>query len=196
MQEKYAAIFRHEELFGRKVATRIIIGRPFSVWLYLIPFIFVVELLKRKRETEIFTENVMFPKKLALDAALEINNGGDRGTRVAQIEYQTRARLTTQKFYSLEVHQKQMTMVNLLIDHYLKLLNAEGGNYESLLTNAYQTRDNYEAFMGQLSAALRAIDQAIYKLAGESDEMREQMLAKQTAEEEIRAREDHRLWWG
>lgn len=194
MQKKYNIILSYEESFARDVAVRLIIEEPLLVWHYLIPFMFVFELLKRKREARIFAMNFLFTKKLALDAADDINGSEEQQNRLSRIKDKTRDRLTSLKLYSWETHQKQMAEINLLIDHYLKLLITEGNSYESLVKNAYQTRDNYQSFLSQLTSAEKAIDQAVIKTLGETEEVWQLVLTKQTVIGEMRAKRVDRIF--
>ena len=188
LEKKYDIILSYEESFARIVAIRMIIERPLSIWHYLIPFLFLFEFLRRRKETRIFSENFLFVKKLALDVSLDINKGEDRQNRAAKIEDEIKDRLTSQNLYSWEIHQKQIAEVNLLIDHYCKLLNAEGKSYESLVKNAYQTQDNYKAFLRQLTSAEKAIDRAVIKTLGETEEIGEEIAKKRRIIDEIRAK--------
>lgn len=188
MQTKYDIILSQEESFARVVAIKMIIMKPLTLWHYLMPFMFVFDFLRRKKETETFSKNFLFTKKLALDAADDINKGEDRQNRLAKIGDEIRDRLTAQKLYSLGIHQQQMAEVNLLIDHYCKLLKAEGDSYQSLVKNAYETLDNYQAFLKQLTSAEKAIDRAVFKTLGEKEEVWEQMVKKQTVISEMRAK--------
>ena len=191
---KYGFILAYEESFARAVAMRMIMGRPLSAWHYLMPFVFVFDFLRRNRETEIFTKNFLFIKKLALDAAFAINKGEDRQSQLAKIENETRDRLTAQKLYSWGIHQGQMTEVNLLIDHYCKLLNAEGDSYQSLVKDTYKTQGNYQAFLYQLTSIEKEIDRAVIKTLGETEEVWQPMVAKQTVIDEMRTRGVRKLF--
>lgn len=133
MPTKYDIILAYEESFAGTVAVRMIIMKPLSIWHYLIPLMFIFDFLRRKSESRIFSKNFLFTKKLALDAADDINKGEERQNRLSRIEDEIRDRLTAQKLYSWGIHQKQMAEVNLLIDHYCKLLNAEGDSYHPLV---------------------------------------------------------------
>ena len=93
MQTKYGIILSYEESFARAVATRMIIMKPLSVWHLLMPFVFIFDFFQRKKDTEIFARNFLFTKKLALDAAVAINQGEDRQNQLDKIESETRDRL-------------------------------------------------------------------------------------------------------
>lgn len=194
MRTQYGIILSYEESFARAVAIGVIIREPLTVWHFLIPFVFIFDFFRRKRDTEIFTKNFLFVKKLALDAAFAIGKGEDRQSRLARIEKETRDRLTSQKLYSWGIHQGQMTEVNLLIDHYSRLLEAEGNSYQSLVKNAYQTQENYEALLHQLTSIEREIDRAVIKTLGETEEVWQPMLIKHTVIDEMRTRGVRKLF--
>jgi len=194
IRKKHSIILSSEESFAKAVAMRMIMMKPLSAWHFLMPFVFVFDFLQRKRETEIFTRNFLFTKRLALDAAFEINKGEDRQSRLAKIEDEIRNRLTSQKLYSWGIHQKQMAEVNLLIDHYCKLLNTEGNSYQSLVKDAYKTQDNYQAFLYQLTSAEKEIDRAVIKTLGEAEEVWQPIVAKQTVIDEMRTRGVRKLF--
>lgn len=186
MPKGYDLILSQEESFARGVALALIMRRPLSAWHYLIPFMFMLDFLARKRETEIFTKNFLFTKKLALDAAYQINKGEERQSILAKIEEEIKNWLTTQKIYSWKIHQGQITEINLLIDHYSKLLNAKGKSYDAMVKNAYQTRRAYEVFLHQLTSAEEEIDQAVLELLPEKEKAWRQMLDKQEVMEGAR----------
>jgi len=188
MQTKYGIILSYEESFARAVATRMIIMKPLSVWHLLIPFVFAFDFFQRKRDIETFTKNFLFTKKLALDVALEINKGEDRQSQLAKIEDETRDRLISQKLYTWGIHQGQMRTIDLLIDHYAKLLEAEGNSYPALVKNTYKTQDSCQAFLHQLTSIEKEIDQAVIERLGETEEICKSMLAKQTIIDEMRTK--------
>ena len=194
MQTKYGIILAYEESFARAVAMGVIIRKPLSVFHLLVPFMFIFDFIRRKSDTEMFTKNFLFTRKLALDAAVDINQGEDRQRQLAKIKNETRDRLTSQKFYSPKIHQGQMTKINLLIDHYSKLLEAEGDSYPSLVKNAYQTRDHFEAFLHQLTSIEKDIDRGVIEILGGTEEAWQSMRTKQTVMDEMRTRGVHKLF--
>jgi len=194
MQTKYGVILSYEESFARVVAMGVIVREPLTVWHLLIPFVFIFDFLRMKSETEIFVRNFLFTKKLALDAAVDINKGQDRQSILTKIENETKDRLISQKLYSWRTHQGQMAEINLLIDHYSKLLGTEGNNYESLVNNAYKTQEQYEAFLHQLTSVEKEIDRAVMVTLGETEEVWEPMVLKQTTIDKIRAKGINKLF--
>jgi len=169
---KYNIIRSEERRLAKAVARKIVKMPDITVWAFMIPFVFVFSFLKYKRTSEAFALNFLFTKRLALDAALDIiKEGLQRQDVVVRINDKTRDILAsdTQGVYSEKIRMKQMNEINLLLDHYLRLIEAEGKNYKSLLKNAYQTQDNYRTFLQQLAAAEKAVNQAALQTVGTSE---------------------------
>jgi len=194
MKIKYGIILSYEGSFASAVSTNMTMRKPLTAWHFLVPFIFVFDFIRMKGEAESFTKNYLSVKKLALDAAFDINRGEDRQHRIARIEDETRDKLISQKLYSWQAHHEQLTEVNLLVEHYGKLLEAEGDSYQSLVKSAYETRDSYESFLHQLTSVEREIDQAIIVTLGETEEIGEQMLMKHAVVDKIRAKETDKFF--
>lgn len=189
---KYNIIRSEERRLAKAVARKIVKMPEITVWVFMIPFIFVFNFLRYKRTTETFALNFLFTKRLALDAALDIiKEGLQRQDVVVRINDKTRDILASDKqgVYSEKIRMKQMNEINLLLDHYLKLLEAEGKNYKSLLKNAYQTQDNYRTFLQQLTAAEKAVNQAALQTVGKSETAHEIISEMENTTEGIRTEE-------
>ncbi|MDI6815468.1 MAG: NF038143 family protein, partial [Dehalococcoidales bacterium] len=99
-----------------------------------------------------------------------------------------------QGVYSERIRRKQMNEINLLIDHYLKLLKAEGKDYESLVKDAYQTQDNYEAFLHELTVAEKAVNRAAIQTVGKTETALELISKMETVTNEIRRKEAEEIF--
>ena len=82
-----------------------------------------------------------------------------------------------------------MEVVQLLIEHYSKLIGAQGESYYSLIENAYDNRRNYEAYLSQITSAEKEVDRAIVEKLGESEVLREKLLAEQREVGRMRKKE-------
>jgi len=87
-----------------------------------------------------------------------------------------------------------MNEINLLLDHYLKLLEAEGNSYESVVKNAYQTRDNYEAFLRELTLTEKAVNRAAIQTVGKTETASELISGMEKATEGIRTKEAEKIF--
>ena len=63
--------------------------------------------------------------------------------------------------YSENIRQEQLREIDLLMDHYGKLFEADGNDYTVLIKNAYTSRANYTAFL----AKLKAVEEDVMKAA-------------------------------
>ncbi len=191
--KKYLLILAYEERNARSVALliRALIraSHPPPAWHYLIPFKFVFEFLSARREIRKFSMDFLFLRKLVLDAARDIGEGGNRQVRDAEVEESIRKWCSSNKLYSESMHQKQLALAALLFDHYSALLKAEGKSYESLIRGAYKTRAGYESFLRKLTAAEREIDQAVVEMRGGDAGLRAQISIKQQAINTIREKQ-------
>lgn len=195
MGEKYNIILSQEEFFARTVALGVIVTRPLTVWHYIIPFMFILDFLRRISEIKRYSHHYLFPRKLAIEAARDINNGEDRGNRLLQVEEKIKGWLTSLNLYSLGLQLDQMKVVNLLIDHYLKLFNADGDTYNSLAKNAYGHQGNYEVYLSRLTSVEKEVDKGIAEKLSVNDALRGRLLAEQHQVEKMRKKEFDIIFW-
>lgn len=191
---QYEIVLSHEESFATSVATGVRARKPLTIWHLIIPFMFVYELITMKKDIGTFAESFLFIRKLALDSAYDINKGEDRKKIISQVEGKVEGRLRAQGLFSPRLHQGQMSIINLLIDHYSKLFKAQGKDYASLVKNAYKTRSDYETFLKYLTLAEREVDTAVTLTLGGGDYIRRQMMAKEEVIERLRKKEIERVF--
>ncbi|HUV56046.1 MAG TPA: NF038143 family protein [Dehalococcoidales bacterium] len=194
---KYNIIRSQERRLAKAVAKKVVKMPDITIWVFMVPFIFFFTLLKYRRTHETFVLNMLFTKRLALDAALDIvKKGQSRQDAVAQIDNKTQDILGADNkgIYSEKIRRKQMNEINLLLDHYLKLLGAEGNSYEALVKDAYQNRDNYEAFLRELVPVERAVNRAAIQTVGASETAYEIVSGMERATERIRAEQAEKIF--
>ncbi len=163
METKYQSILVQERSLAKAVAALVIESKPVTAWEVLIPILFLMSLFQTKRSRETFSLNFLFTKKLALEAAFAmVDKGKSREEVREQIKDKTGNVLASDKagLYSSKIRQKQMKEMDLLIDHYGRLLEAEGKDYPSMVRNAYRTREGYAAFLRELEEAEKEVYQA------------------------------------
>ena len=194
---KYNIIRSQERRLAKAVAKKVVKMPDITIWVFMVPFIFFFTLLKYRRTHETFVLNMLFTKRLALDAALDIvKKGQSRQNVIAQIDDKTRDILDsdTKGIYSEKIRRKQMNEINLLLDHYLKLLGAEGKSYESLVRNAYQTADDYKTFLHELMPVEKAVNRAAIQTVGASETAHELVSGMERATERIRAEQTEKIF--
>ena len=189
-----ALILDGEESFARAVALGVLVKRPPSAWHFLLPGMFLFDFLRRSSETRRYSDLFLFPRKLALKGALDILSGEGRKEILSRIEDDIKQWLVSLNLYSERLQRKHMDVIDLLVDHYSRLLHAEGDNYPGLIKEAYQTRESYEAYFHRLSAAEQEVDQAIAEIRGETTEITERLRVEQVQVAELRTKEVNRIF--
>ena len=186
MAEKYDLILSEEESLARQVALGVVVTTPQSVWHYLIPFMFIFDFLRRSSTMRRYAQHFMFPRKLAMDTARDISQGEDKRERLSWTEEEIKVWLETLNLYSPTLHAAQMKVVTQLMDHYTKLLQTEGDTYYDLVRNAYVSQNDYQAHLSQLKAFEQEVDRAIIEKLGETEKLREKLLAEAEQLERMR----------
>ncbi|MGD9057719.1 MAG: NF038143 family protein [Desulfobacterales bacterium] len=186
--EKPKMILMAEEKLAREVTLGVIVTRPLTVWHYIIPGMFIIDFLRRGSALKKYTEHFLFPRKQALDAAQALAQGQSEADVFAHVENETRAWLNSLDLYTPGLLQAQVAAIQLLSEHYGELLKEEGYSVYALIKAAYQTRENLQAFFDQLAAAEAEVDRELLAKLGESDKLKEKILAEQKQLEERRGK--------
>ncbi len=151
------------------LAASMIRPKTLTVWEIMIPVIFILNFVKLKHSREILTQNQMFTKKMALDAALDMKKKQmSKAAVMDQIQSKTKDLVSTVPggIYSDDIRRHQLKEIDLLIDHYRKMLNAEGLDYAALVTSVYPSAAEYRSFFDQLKLAENEVMQAAQRTLG------------------------------
>ena len=162
-------ILRHESAIARSVALAVIQPKPLSVWEVVIPILFIFGYMKSKEGREVFVQNLLFTKKMAMQAVLDmLKKGQTRESVMERIKSKTRDMIASvpDGIYSEEIRREQLKEIDLLFDHYCRLMNSEGDDYNSLVFNAYRTPDRLADFFGQLQDAEDRVGRAAHSTLG------------------------------
>ncbi len=186
---KYDSIYNYERFVGNAAALRVIESKPIGVWDFLIPVVFILHFMRNKQSRETFIQNYLFTKRHALDAGYKmLKKGFSREDVKAQFKEKTRALLTaheTRRIYSDTIRQQQIKEVDLLIEHYGRLLNAEGDDYDNLARDAYGNLQNYLIFHERLKSIEKKVSDAARQTLGLKANV-ETLLKIEKVTEEIR----------
>jgi hypothetical protein len=171
LDTKFENILSYERSLAKTVANAVIGQNQVAVWDVLIPIVFLFNFLKFKRAREIFALNFLFTKKSALEAAFNmLKKGETKEEAIARVKEKTGEILASDQkgIYSSKIRQRQMREIDLLFDHYCKLLNAEGKDYATMVKNTYLDRKDYTAFVEQLELVEREVIRAATQTVGTS----------------------------
>ena len=170
VHERYERILKQERSWAQSVAIGALKPKPVSVWEVIIPVFLVFGYMRLKGAREVFAENLVFTKKLALDAACDrVLNRRSREEVMASVRARTEELLRSVEggLYSKDIRRRQLEEIDLLIDHYGRLLAAEGGSYQDLVRAAYAGREPYTVFLERLRQAEKRVSEAATQTLGE-----------------------------
>jgi hypothetical protein len=194
LKRKFDMILAREQRMARFVALQAIRPKPFSVWEVMIPVIFILGFMRSREQREIFAQNLMFTKRMALDAAYEmLSKNQTKEMVMGGIAAKTQDLLSTipDGLYSEAIRQKQMNEMDLLVDHYCRLMDADGSDYAALVGSTYPTPNDLAAFLDSLGDAERAVTQAARETLGsQTDDEKAERIEKavdQFRQQEIEA---------
>ena len=177
--EKYDIIVEAEQQFAREVTLGVIVTRPLTAWHYIIPGFFIIDFLRRGSAIRQYTKHFMFPRKLALDAAVARMQGEDQESLRSNLADHTRIWLESLRLYSPDLVEAHVELIEILAAHYLKLLTAEGDTFDLLLENAYQNSANFSQFVATVTAAENEVDRQVIEQLGGDEKVKEKIQAEQ-----------------
>lgn len=194
--EKYQQILSNERSKAAAVTAAVIRPPEIGVWDVVMPVVLVVNFMRFKKDREIFSKNLFFTKDLALKAAFDMAKEEKSKREVLRrIEKQTAEILGADQkgVYSQEIRVQQIKEIALLIEHYSKLLESEGADYDSLLWAAYQNPQDLKQFFSKLGEAEKNVILAAKRTLGEqsSPEIVSQI---EEATEKVRSAEIERIF--
>jgi hypothetical protein len=192
----YHEILEQEVRLAHSVAITARRLRPFSVWEVLIPIVFILGYMRSRQQREMFVQNFIFTKKLALNAARDMRlDALSYGQVFERIETKTKKLLETleSNIYSEPIQQAQLTEIRLLIPHYQRLFSTESRRYADCITAAYPTRKAYVSFLDNLRQAEKAVAAAAVKTVGDQADL-EMVKRIETSSHQLRLKEADRFY--
>jgi hypothetical protein len=167
--EKKRWILEQEEAFARRLSLQVIDRPRLSIWMILIPIIFVHYFYRFQRFVsgqKEFVQNYLIGIRRALEGAVEAVEKGKNP------EPKT---LAAASDVPEIVREKQAEVYAVLLDHYTDLLRARGDDVESLIRSAYKSQTNYLLFLNHLDRVEKdrnaALKPVLHRTTEEVDEI-------------------------
>lgn len=151
LDHKSEWILKREWEFAHKAALRVVDKPELSVWMILIPIIFLHFMhraQKFKSGLGAITRELFGSRELALKLARDSIIAGTGAPDPAEHLPPDDGSDTIR-----ELRQAELQLSRLLIEHYRKLLSADGKDYEALVREAYGDAAGYRAYLDQLGEA-------------------------------------------
>ncbi len=177
--DKYDIIENAEQQFAREVTLGVIVTSPLTTWHYIIPGYFIIDFLRRGSAIRQYTKHFMFPRKLAMDAAVAEMQGKNKASMHSDLNDNIRIWLESLKLYSPDLVKAHLGLIEILAAHYLKLLNAKGDTFYVLIEHAYQHRDHFKQFIETITSAENEVDCRVIEQLDDEKKVKEKILAQQ-----------------
>lgn len=153
LREKYDIILTHEQQFAYRLAKDVVKKPEVSVWMILLPVLFVHHMMKMSQYKEgihTFANNILGTKTKALDKVLrDVETGSIQDYGPA--EYFPDVPLESETERALAV--KQIAVLKLMEKHYRTLLEQSGNALEDLVRGAYGSSGAYRFYLNKLAEA-------------------------------------------
>ena len=177
--DKYNIIENAEQQFAREVTLGVIVTSQLTAWYYFIPGFFIIDFLRRGSAIKQYTKYFMFPRKLALDAAVAQMQGKNKASISSDLKDNIRIWLESLKLYSPDLERAHVGLIEILAAHYLKLLNAKGDTFYVLIERAYPQRDHFKQFIETITSAENEVDRRVMEQLDGEEKVKEKILAQQ-----------------
>lgn len=150
LKEKYDVIYSYEEQFAYRLGKNIINKPEISVWMILLPVLFVHHMYKvnqYKAGIKSFAQGILDPKEKALSKAYNDVSAGKK--RVYEVkDYFPDIDLSAEK--QTKLAEKQVTVIKVMEKHYFNLLKNSGRNFEELFRKTYPTQGDYRLYLKRM----------------------------------------------
>lgn len=193
-EKKYDILLAAEQSIAREVALGVHITSPLTVWHYLIPGMFILDFLRRQNAIKKYSYHFLFPRKLALEAAGALAQGGDRIKTFSDMEEKTKTWLHSLNILSESLLRSQMDVIRILTEHYSMLLDTPGESFDALIENAYKSRQPFEMFLSRLASAEEEVDRCILEALGNDEKLRARLEAEKMHVKKQRGKLTDRLF--
>lgn len=153
--EKRDMILARETAFANAVSAAVIDKPQLSLWMILIPVIFVhffYRFNKYSQGRKEFSRHFLLTRERSLNAVMEALES-DRKPDTNKIRQMATIPEGTSKTY--------IEWLKVMMDHYSDLLTSAGESYEEMIRSVYKNRTNYLLFLNRLGEAEKAFDNAL-----------------------------------
>ena len=188
IDERVDVILQSERRFAEELAQRVIEKPKVSVWMILIPILFVYHMYRLSRYVEgrkQFVEHYLMSRTNAVREA---------AAALAEAREPDTARLAAANGIAADIQPLMQDLLGVLIEHFMTLLKADGGDRDSLVRSSYGSGTAYLLAMNRLNAAERKLYDALSIRLQEQQEGANGIVASIEAESErLRREEAHRI---
>ncbi len=164
IHEKGKLILKEERKFATLLAAQALNKPKLHYFMILIPIILVHYFIRFKKfinAQSVFVNKYLINREQTLDEAMYVLETGDEPDieKIAHVGE-----------LSKKAQNKLAELTLILFNHYKKLLQSEGEDFDSLVRSAYHNLNDYLSFINQFCKAERGLNQALKPSLSESDQ--------------------------
>ena len=155
LEGKRQLILDYDQVFVERLAVKIFKKPQLSIWMILIPIIFVFffqQVTKYKNDKKDFIKNYLLSPNRALNEAYEAIK------QKREVSIESMVEMADLKPFSNAPYRNLMSV---LTQHYINLMNAKGDLYGQLILSAYPEKVQYQQMMGDINKAWKSLSESI-----------------------------------
>lgn len=157
LEEKQQLILDYDHVFVERLANKIFKKPQLSIWMILIPIIFIFffqQMTKYKNDRKEFIKNYLLSPNRALNEAYE--------SLKQKREYNVDSIIEMADLKPVSIVPYRTLMI-ILTQHYLNLLSKDGDLFGDLIVSAYEDKGQYIGKMNEINEAWMSLNQSIVK---------------------------------
>lgn len=165
-------ILGHERKLANLIAREVIDKPQLSLWMIVIPIVFVYYfygLNRYKSERREFVKHFLYSKELILDQAVDFLENGKKP------DFEELARMEHVPENALEAHKN---WTKALFDHYLAMLESKGDSYTDLVKARYKNKGSYLLIVNQITSTEKQLYKALRKNLEKTDNSSRDVISK------------------
>jgi hypothetical protein len=151
--KNYRTIWQHEERQTDQVVKILLDDQKVPVnWRIILLPVYLYQLFKYRNKLGFTRKNMLYTKRLAFQAAKNIDQGKDQAWELRQIEIKTKEVLNKEKrgFYTEKIRRRQLPEIEYLINHYQALINTKQSTYSAIIKEIFPSKGQYLTHLSSL----------------------------------------------
>jgi hypothetical protein len=163
IMKPFRTIWKHEVQQAQKIALALLSDQALiPAWRFFILPLYLMDRFRFDRRVRQIRRNLLFTKKLALEAAKNVHAGKQRTWEMRRIEARTGDILAKEKkgLYTEPVRLKQLAEIEVFTDYYLDLIDSNQNNYVDMVKALFGSKGKYLNFLASLQRTEQDVMQA------------------------------------
>jgi hypothetical protein len=159
----YRTIWKHEIRQADQIVDKLLEDQKVPVdWRIVLLPVYLCRLFKYRNNLRFTRKNMLYTKRLAFEAAKNIDQGKDQAWELRQIEIKTQDVLNKEKkgFYTEKIRRRQLPEIDYLISHYQMLFNSQQNSYSAIIKEIFPVKGQYLAHISSLQKLEEGVIQA------------------------------------